>query len=89
MKYECVVYNDMGNLCVSSKNDKLPKNIEAFVYDKIKNKLNVAVDVAGLGCAFYILKSGLQNKWQYNINNNVVVIIYDVDKFNSNTMRYV
>lgn len=65
-----------------------PHNIHDFVIEKMKNKLVYTTDNNNLGCRFYILKSGLLNKWTYNINGDAITIDYSgLDKFNINTMR--
>ena len=82
--YNIEFYNDMGHLVTKPEYDKIPKHIRDFAYSKAKMYLNIATDNSNLGCAFYILKNGLNKSWTYYTYNDVVNIV-----FNNCTMKYI
>ena len=85
--YTISFYNDMGHLLTKPEYSKLPSEIYRFACEKIRNKLDYATDTSNLGCRFYILKSGLSNRWTYS--NGITIDYSQLDKYDSKTMRYV
>ncbi len=89
MSYTIQFYNDMGHLMIDNLST-LPENIRTFAFDKIKNKINYAKDNKNLGCRFYVLRAGLDNKWTYNFANTSVTLDFSkLDNFNPKTMIYI
>ena len=86
MIYNVRLYNDMGHLMTDPKFNKIPENIRKFVYSKSDMYVYKATDKSRVGCCFYILKDGLKDKWTYHLNNDIVNITYDLDKFNKDIM---
>lgn len=85
--YTIIFYNDMGHLMVRDSCN-IPKTITDFAYKVVQNKINYASD-NNLGCSFYILKPGLNDKWSYNYDNIQITIDYSkLDKFDSRRMIY-
>ena len=87
-EYNITVYNDMGHLLLSNWNS-IPKHISDFVYAKAKIYLLNATDNANLGCAFYILRDGLQNRWTYSNGRDIIKVFWNVDTFNPKTMKWI
>lgn len=87
-EYSITVYNDMGHLLIKEW-DNIPRHIRDFVYAKANIYLKNATDNSNLGCAFYILKDGLQTRWRYTYGRDIINIFWNVDIFDSNTMKYV
>ncbi len=89
MSFTIEFYNDMGHLMIHNLSS-IPENIRTFAFEKIKNKINYAKDNKNLGCQFYILRAGLDNKWTYNFANTTVTLDFSqLDKFNPKTMIYI
>ena len=86
--YNIIVRNDMGHLCVSSKDCVLPEHINSFVYKKIKNKINLATDKKNMGCLFFILKKGLNDTWTYHVGNDTIIVNYELDNFDPKIAIY-
>jgi hypothetical protein len=87
-KYTITFYNDMGHLLIDSLPEDIPEHIQKFVYEKIKNKINFATDKTGYGAVYYVLKSGLNDKWIYESGNDTIIVKYKLDNFNPGTMIY-
>lgn len=78
----------MGHLMTQPYYSDLPNDIYNFVHRKSRNKIVNAYN--DIGCCFYILKSGLLDKWTYNYNGNIINIDYSkLDKFNPSRMKYI
>lgn len=83
------VYNDMGHLLTRPYPEELPFEIVMFIDRKRVRYSRLATDSKGLGCRFYILNEGLQKVWTYTYKNTKVTIEWNLDEFNSETMRWV
>ena len=91
MIYNITIANDMGNLVVKYDGDMFkhpPDHIREFIKSKIDTYINTARDNSGLGGRFYILKAGLKPKWTYYINNDQVIITYNLNNYDYKTMTY-
>lgn len=71
----------MGHLLCHSS---VLRHVEQLAFEKAKNKYDVYTDGQGLGCSFYVLKSGLSPRFTYTISNNdTLTIDYSkLDKLN-------
>ena len=89
MNWTIRFYNDMGHLLIDDF-DKIPDQVRKFALDKISNKINHAKDNKNLGCRFYILRSGLDLQWTYNLPTGKITLDFSqLDKFDPTTMIYV
>jgi hypothetical protein len=86
--YNVSVFNDMGHIMLEPWIDKLPEHITNFVLFKAQMYLRLATDTSGLGCRFYILPDGFQQKWNYNCENDTITIDWNVNTFNQENMRW-
>lgn len=78
MIYNITVYNDMGHFMFF---DSKIKDIPDHIMDFIHSKQNLYVDTENTkeGAHFYYLKPGLDKKFTYYCNNDVVNITYELD----------
>ena len=85
-EYTVYVVNDMGHLSLSDI-FSLPDSVVTFALEKIKNKLLISTDNKNMGCRFYILMPGLNNRWTYLLGDKLVTIDYShLDKYNPREM---
>ena len=89
MIYNISIYTDMGHLMTNPPYSSIPRDIYNFVMSKIKLYVDHATDKLNLGCCFYILKSGLNKKWTYYYNNDIIHLTYDLDIFDSKIMKMI
>ena len=87
MIYNITIYTDMGHLMTNPSYSSIPKDIYDFIFSKIKIYTCCATDKLNLGCLFHILKTGLNKRWTYYYNNDIIHITYDLDTFDPKTMK--
>lgn len=80
--YNVEVYSDMDNLIISaipySLDNKLPEDIEKFIYEKIKNKIIIDPN----NSQYYILGSQFKPDWTYHYNDNIIHLRYRLYQLN-------
>lgn len=86
--YTVEFYNDMGHLRTYPDYGDIPDTVFKFACEKVRNKINYATDLSGLGCTFYILKDGLKTKWTYEVGGDKITINYaNLNVFDAESMK--
>jgi hypothetical protein len=82
------VFSEMGHLTMEPYLPKISSKLFGLILEKAFGKYTIATDKKGLGCTFLILSEGVEKKETFTFENKVVTVIWALDEFNPEHMKW-
>lgn len=76
--YNIEVHSDMNKIILKPIGNKIPVDIENFIYEKIKNKILITSDKK---LEYYMLGNQFKPDWIYYYNDDIIHLRYQLYQY--------